>query len=218
MGVLLKLSLLNIVRHKDRAVFTIVGLALAIGVLFFVYSIGVSYESNVGTSFNYVTRGGVNLWVTPARGFSFDSRSSLLFSNGSLPLQDYSVIEQAIANGSLASNTVAYAEIVNKTILKGDPFVIWGTTRLSNSNSPIQVQMNQQAASAFGVSISEQFTLGGEKVVFAQQIPSTITSTSLLVVPLPLAFQLLSLTANGGNASQNKLSPPISGSCLMHLC
>jgi len=206
MGVLLKLSLLNMVRHKDRASFTIIGLALAIGVLFFVYSIGVSYQSNVSTSFDYVTRGGINMWLTPPHGFAFDPKSSLLFSNGSLPYRDYASMEEAISNHTLSSGTVAYAEIINKTSVNGNPFTIWGTTRLSNSSSPLQVDMNQQAANTLGVSVSEQFTLGGEKVVFASQLSNSISSTNLLIVPLNLAFQLLQAGSNSSIQNSSSLA------------
>jgi FtsX-like permease family len=190
-GAILTLSLLNMKRHKDRAAFTIIGLALALGVLFFVYSIGVSYQGNVSSVFSYVTRDGVNLWVTPAQGFIYDTQSQLIVANGSLPYAVYQQISQAISNGTLPQGTVANAEIIAKTTMNGNPFIVWGTTRIEDTGPPLQVLMNQEASSALGISLGQQFSLSGEHVVFAQQMVSLQTTDNLMVVPLNLAFKLL---------------------------
>jgi hypothetical protein len=191
MNVILKLSYTNMARHKDRAAFTIIGLALALGVLFFVYNIAAAYQGNVSNTFNYITRNGINLWITPIHSFYYDARTQLIFVNGSLPYNDYLQIYKATLNGSLPTGTTVFAEIINKTQINNQPFVVWGTTRLSNSSSPLQVYMNQQAASALGVTIGQQFTLAGQRVVFAQDITGLPTTQNLIVVPLNLANLLL---------------------------
>src|SRR5690349_6557259 len=119
MNIVLKVSIQNMARHKDRTTFTIVGLALALSVLFFVYNISAAYQGNVSNSFNYLTRGGIDLWITPVQGFSFDSQSQLIFTNGSLPYGDYASMESAATNGTLAGGTIAYAELVNRTMVNG---------------------------------------------------------------------------------------------------
>ena len=191
MNVILKLSFLNMTRHKDRAAFTIIGLALALGILFFVYGIGISYQTNVSTSYNYVTRGGVNLWVTPTQGFVYDSQSQLLFANGTLPYGVYTQISDAVSNGTLPQSTVVNAELIAKTSIDGQSFIVWGTTRISETGPPLQVMMNQQAANALGISVSQQFTLAGQTVVFAQPIVGLQTTDNLLMVPLSLGYKIL---------------------------
>ncbi len=197
MGTILKLSLLNMIRHKDRAVFTIVGLALALGILFFVYSVGVSYQDNVTGSFNYITRDGINLWLTPPKGFHFDSESQLLFPNETLPHAVYDQIANAIGNGTLGKDNVAYAEFIVKTTVNGKPFIVWGTTRLA-PGQPNPVYLNVQASTALGVSISQQFTLANKPVVFAQQIVAIQTPMNLMIVPLDFAYTILNEPAGSG--------------------
>jgi hypothetical protein len=194
MNTILKLSLLNMVRHKDRAAFTIIGLALALGILFFVYSVGVSYQDNVTGSFNYVTRDGINLWLTPPNGFHFDSETQLIFSNGTMPYQVYDQISNAIANGTLPKDSAAYAELLVKTSIDGKPFIVWGTTRISGSQ-PTPVFLNAPASTALGVSISQQFTLAGRPVVFAQQVVAIQTPMDLMIVPLDFAYKVLNAPA-----------------------
>ncbi len=181
-------------RHKDRAAFTIIGLALALGILFFVYSIGTSYQTNVSASFNYVTRDGVNLWVTPTQGFTYDSQSQLIFANGTIPYGVYTQISDAVSNGTLPQGTVAIAELITKTSLDGQTFILWGTTRISETGPPLQLMMNQQAASVLGVSISQQFALAGQPVVYAQPIVDLQTTDNLIMVPLSLAYRILNQT------------------------
>jgi hypothetical protein len=193
MNVILKLSLQNMSRHKDRASFTVVGLALALGVLFFVYNISAAYQGNVSNSFNYLTRGGVELWIAPVKSFYFDSNSQLIFTNGSLPYRDYAQLSQALTNGTLPGGTTLYAEIINKTEVNGHSLVVWGTTRLSNTTAPLQAYLNQQAASSLGISIGQQFTLGGQDVVYVQWIADLPTTEAVIVMPLILAYNLLDL-------------------------
>lgn len=170
--------------------FTIVGLALALGILFFVYSVGVSYQDNVTSSFNYVTRDGVNLWMTPPEGFHFDSESQLIFPNGTMPYRVYDEISNAISNGTLTKDNVAYGELLVKTTVDGKPFVVWGTTRLS-PGQPTPVFLNAPASAALGVSISQQFSMAGRPVVFAQQIVAVQTPMNLMIVPLDFAYKVV---------------------------
>jgi ABC-type antimicrobial peptide transport system permease subunit len=201
LGVILKLSLLNMTRHKDRASFTIIGLALALGILFFVYSIGISYQTNVSSSFSYVTRDGVNLWVTPSHGFNYDSQSQLIFANGTISYNVYTQINEAITNGTFPQSTFAYAELITRTNLDGRDIILWGTTRLSETGSPLQVMMNQQAANALGVTISQQFTIDNQPVVYAEPIVNLQTTDNLVMVPLNLAFQMLNQTSGPQSVS-----------------
>lgn len=208
MNVLLKVSLLNMSRHKDRTSFTIVGLALALGVLFFVYNISAAYQGNVSNSFSYLTRGGIDLWITPVQGFSFDSESQLIFTNGSIPYSDFTAIESAAGNGTFAGRTFAYGEVVNRTTVNGHQLIVWGTTRLSDAKAPFPVLMNQQAASIFGVSIGAQFSVAGQPAVFSQQVADLPTTSGVAIMPLSLAFKLLD------NGSSQKLSWILVGSSL----
>jgi hypothetical protein len=209
MNILLKVSIQNMARHKDRTSFTILGLALALGVLFFVYNISAAYQGNVSNSFNYLTRGGVDLWVTPVQGFTFDSQSQLIFTNGSLPYGDYASVERAASNGTLAGGTVVYAELVNTTMVNGHQVVIWGTTRLSNSSLPLTVLMNQQAASAFGVSAGASFTIAGRPAVFSQSITDLATTYGVAVMPLSLASELLDQVSSPPRISWMLVKSPL---------
>lgn len=178
-------------RHRDRTSFTVLGLSLALGVLFFVYNISAAYQGNVSSSFSYLTRGGIDLWITPVQSFTFDSQSQLIFTNGSIPYSDYATIQTAVGNGTLASGTMAYAELVNRTQVNGHQVVIWGTTRLSNSSKPLAVYLNQQGASDFGVTPGEQFNVAGQPAVYSQSITDLPTSEGVAVMPLSLATRLL---------------------------
>jgi ABC-type antimicrobial peptide transport system permease subunit len=60
--------------------------------------------------------------------------------------------------------------------------------------------MNQQAASALGISVSQQFSLAGQPVVFAQEIGNLPATGNLIIVPLNLAYKIL-------NQSLSPVSP-----------
>jgi hypothetical protein len=201
MNILLKISLQNMARHRDRTSFTVIGLSLALGVLFFVYNISAAYQGNVSNSFNYLTRGGIDLWITPVQSFTFDSQSQLVFTNGSIPYGDFSTIQTASTNGTLPAGTVVYAEIINRTQVNGHQVVIWGTTRLSNTTQPLTVYLNQQGASAFGVSLGAQFNVAGQPAVYSQSITDLPTSEGVAVMPLSLAFRIF-----GQESTQHRLS------------
>lgn len=184
----LRYAFRTVKRHGDKSVLTVIGLSLAIASMILVYTVGISFQSDLSSVYHHEVAGNSDVWLTPRNGFYIDLASRAIFANGTLSQDLFTQASALIANGTLPQGTKVEGVIVDRIRQGSNEVILYGSTSVPTGAAVL----SPGAASLLGIKDKQSFTFRGIGLV-----ASVETSPIPIIVKTNLATAQRILNATG---------------------
>ena len=175
----------SIRRHRDKSIFTIIGLSLAIASMVFVYTMAVAFQSDVHDILRYEIGANTDVWIVPKQGFHFDGQHRVILVNGTLGQDLFEKLSTAIDPKTGAKAVHATAQLVSIADEAGGTFVVMGSSDLPGDGAII----SSKAAQKLGIKKGDSLSFRGVTMRVEEVVEAPIPL--LIKMPLVLAQKLM---------------------------